>query len=375
MEINLLKILLFTSAYLPPEEGIGNYVSNLSKIYIQKGADVTIVTRNKTTQYEVKYEDEHTIHYLPFYPLYPFHIHLQKLFFNHRIDIKQYDVIHQHSPLTPVISTSVPILTTVHTPMVVDSRKTELINFNSYIRRAMGLTASYYHEQRLIQKAQILTVVSSSVKQEVEENFSFEAPLYVLGNAVDHEEYVPCNDTRENTILFVGRFDLRKGIMDLLECIKMFKESNRTEQFILIGKGPLYNNVLKFKEKHNLSNITLPGFVSKDDLIRYYQTAKVYIMPSHYEGLPTVLLEAMSCGLPPVATSVSGNLDVIDHGHNGLLIPVKSPSIMRDSLIQILEDKDLHLKISRYARLTIENKYNWVKVGSQYYSLLNELVN
>jgi glycosyltransferase involved in cell wall biosynthesis len=275
--------------------------------------------------------------------------------------------------LTPVISTSIPILATVHTPMVVDSKKTELINFKSYIRRAMGLTASYYHERRLIKEAKIITVVSESVRQEVEDNFSFNAPLYVLGNAVDHQEYLPREGSKENIILFVGRFDLRKGIMDLMKCIRLFKEVGRTEQFILIGKGPLYNDVLKYKENHDLSNITLPGFVSKENLIRYYQTAKVYIMPSHYEGLPTVLLEAMSCGLPAVATNVSGNLDVIVHGNNGLMIPIESPSIMRDSLIQILDDKNLHLKLAKNARQTIENKYNWIKVGSQYYSLIKEL--
>jgi len=74
--------------------------------------------------------------------------------------------------------------------------------------------------------------------------------------------------------------------------------------------------------------IVFMGFTGRNELLETYQNATVHIAASHYEGMPTVLLEAMSCGLPVVATNVDGNNEVISSGVNGFLVPPKSPKVM-----------------------------------------------
>jgi glycosyltransferase involved in cell wall biosynthesis len=104
-----------------------------------------------------------------------------------------------------------------------------------------------------------------------------------------------------------------------------------------------------------------------------YQRAAVFVHPAHYEGLPTVLLEAMACGRPVVATAVSGALDVIQPGENGLLVPPRNPSEMAAAILRLLADPAMAERLGRAARHTVEERYSWEKVGSRYLQLYQQL--
>jgi glycosyltransferase involved in cell wall biosynthesis len=107
------------------------------------------------------------------------------------------------------------------------------------------------------------------------------------------------------------------------------------------------------------------GHVDKSKLIELYQNATIFVVPSHYEGLPTTLLEAMSCGLPVVSTAVSGALDVIEPENNGILVPIKSPDKMAEGISKILDDEMLMSNLGIAARKTIEEKFTWDAVSDR----------
>ncbi|MFC2058318.1 glycosyltransferase, partial [Chloroflexota bacterium] len=67
------------------------------------------------------------------------------------------------------------------------------------------------------------------------------------------------------------------------------------------------------------------GYIDREKLLKYYQNATILVQPSYYEALPTTILEAMSCELPVVATSVGGIPEVVIDGETGLLVPAKDP--------------------------------------------------
>ena len=116
------------------------------------------------------------------------------------------------------------------------------------------------------------------------------------------------------------------------------------------------------------------GNLPKEKLLRIYRSTYVSLIPSLSEGLPNVLLEAMSTGLPVVATNVGGNPDVISSGINGFLVSPQEPLEMAKIVLKLIEDFKLRNEIGRKARKTIEDYFSWDKVTNkiikQYYDII-----
>jgi glycosyltransferase involved in cell wall biosynthesis len=175
-------------------------------------------------------------------------------------------------------------------------------------------------------------------------------------------------------VMYAGRIDREKGLFDLLECGKSICSEKSDLSFIIAGDGRDFNKLKRKAKKEGLQDrFIFLGQVEKDQMIKLYQNATLFILPSYHEGLPTVLLEAMSCGLPIIATDVRGNNDLIINGENGIIIPSRSPKKMTEAIDMLLEDNNLRKKLGKNARKTIEEKYTWDEVSKRiigYYELL-----
>lgn len=363
-----MRICVITSAKFPPEEGIGNYIYNMSKEFIRKGHDVTVITRGgfKKTNYK-QFEGIH-LYELPFFPLYPFHVHIHGLFVRKLIKSKEsdFDIIHFHTPLPPFIKTNLPTITTVHTPMKADTSKVELVNLFSVAVKLQG-KVSCLIESKLFNVSNKITSVASSVSQELSEYGLNPNDVEVIGNGVDEKLFCPLqNKTNEKYILYTGRLSYRKGLFDFIECGINICSRYPGINFKLTGKGPLFEQLNKIVQESGYGNrFEFLGHVEKSKLIELYQNATIFVLPSHYEGLPTTLLEAMSCGLPVVATAVSGNLDVIESGNNGILVPIKSPDKMAEAVSMLLNNKQMRKDLGTAARKRIEEKFTWTTLADK----------
>mgnify|MGYP002154262241 CR=1 FL=1 len=140
----------------------------------------------------------------------------------------------------------------------------------------------------------MLTAVSGHVFHELRHIYGLARDGLVVGNGVDEKTFIPHQASQgQEYVLYVGRMDYRKGLFDLLRCIKYVCEKKRNVSFILVGNGPIAGEIAKEAIKMGIrSRITFTGYVDKNWLIRLYQNAKIFVMPSLYEGLPTVILEA-----------------------------------------------------------------------------------
>ena len=116
------------------------------------------------------------------------------------------------------------------------------------------------------------------------------------------------------------------------------------------------------------------GQVGRDQIIKWYHKADIFILPSYHEGLPTVLLEAMSCGLPVIATNVRGNRDLISHGENGILVPAYSPKKMAEAVSSLMDDDTMRHKIGQNARNLIEKEYTWDKISNKMLECYKSLI-
>jgi len=376
-----MRICVITSVKFPPEEGIGNYIYNMSKKFLQKGHEVTVVTRGGSEK--ANYENFEGIHLyrLPFYPFYPFHVNIHGMFVKKFIKSKEldFDVIHFHTPLPPVIKTRLPTITTVHTPMKIDTSMVELINPFSVAVKLQG-KVSCLIESKLFEISDKITSVASSVSQELGEYGLNPDDIEVIGNGVDENLFYPIqNKTNEKYILYTGRLSYRKGLVDFIECGISVCSRYPDVNFKLTGKGPLFDKLKGIIQESGFQDrFEFLGHVEKSKLIELYQNATIFVLPSHYEGLPTTLLEAMSCGLPVVATAVSGNLDVIESGKNGILVPIKSPDRMAEAVSFLLDNEKLRTEFGIAARKTIEQKFTWSAISDKilrcYYSICKEPV-
>lgn len=372
-----VNICILSSAPFPPREGIGNYIYNLSKKFVEKGENVTIITRgglNKTESYI--YEGIRIVK-PPFIPFYPFHVHIHGLFVNNIFKyITEPDIIHIHSPLSPLINTKLPIISTFHTPMKTDIANFESTGLFAYESKAQ-VKISCMLENQLLKRSGLITVVSRSVFKELEKEYNVDPErMRIVYNGVNEKIFYPAKNNLEKDkyILFVGRLTYRKGLFDLIYSIKYITKKYPNILFIIVGNGCLTNKInVTIKNLGLKDNVIIKGFVAKEELIKLYQNATICVVPSHYEGLPTVLLEAMSCGLSVIATAVSGNLDVINSGENGILVNPKSPKELAYAISMLMDNEDLRTKLGNNARKTIEEKYNWSIISNRilkYYSYL-----
>ena len=360
-------ICMITREFPPESGGIGYYVYNLSRKLLESGHRITILTRGreaKTIREMVAGIDVFKVSFFPFYPL---HMSIHGVFINmifKKLE-SEFDLVHFHSPIVPQIKTSLPILTTVHTSMKIDSKYHEVFDFQSFAERLQSRVIYPPLESNLFNISNSITAVSSSVVEELATYGIDPMKVTVVGNGVNENLFIPDNSDKiaEKYILYTGVLRARKGLFDLLDCAELVCKVCKDVKFIVCGAGPFFNKLReKVERKKMKKQFVLSGYVERDKLVQLYQKATVHVVPSHYEGMPTVLLEAMSCGLPVVATAVGGNSQAISNGINGFLIPPKSPKAMANVILKLLADDALRKRIGEAARRTIETRYTWDKI-------------
>jgi glycosyltransferase involved in cell wall biosynthesis len=309
------------------------------------------------------------VFYAPFFPLYPFHIWLHGLFVGRILKSLEpkLTLVHLHSPISPPIKTTLPVITTVHTPMKIDVRYHEINDVYSLAERAQSTVVYPPIESRLFQLSKLVTAVSLSVAKELAEYGLDPNKIPVLGNGVDEQLFTPSQrKARSRYVLYTGVLRARKGLFDFIECAKYVSSAYPDVKFVICGKGSFLDKLKEEARRLGVEKqMVFLGYVTRNKLVQTYQKATIHVVPSHYEGLPTVLLEAMSCGLPVVATDVGGNKEVISNGVNGFLVPPKSPKVIARTILRLLEDDDLRTRIGGEARETVERLFTWDKIAGK----------
>jgi glycosyltransferase involved in cell wall biosynthesis len=173
-----------------------------------------------------------------------------------------------------------------------------------------------------INKADVLVVLSNSW-QEFFKSVTDIKKIFVLNNIVekpDFERSYPHNYLSIK-FLFLGRIGDRKGIFDLLEIIKEYKEYLTGKFSLYIGGDGETDKLIEFIEKNDLHDfVEFEGWVSGEKKKELLAACDIYILPSYNEGLPISILEAMSYEMPVISTTVGGIPEVVSNNENGFLI-------------------------------------------------------
>lgn len=212
--------------------------------------------------------------------------------------------------------------------------------------------------------------------QATDEAYAYGIPhshIIEIPNGVDIEQFYPSPERRkDNVIAFVGRLDYMKGVHVLLKAVCMLKQKCSTFYLNIIGDGPEKETLQAMAVQLGISESVL--FLGETDTIAdELPQAAIFALPSLSEGLSNVILEAMACGLPVIATSVGGNPDIICDGVNGLLVEPERPEQLYNALWQLLSDRAFASSLGVQARSSVEQKFSLNMVVKRYLELYHVL--
>ena len=171
-------------------------------------------------------------------------------------------------------------------------------------------------------------------------------------------------DKKNVTVLFVGRFEERKGIDVLLNLIPKVLRKVPNTTFRLVGPDPNKIYQSKFKKEHLklLKNVVFLGEKRDLELVQEYKNCDVFIAPSRYESFGLIYAEAMSFAKPVIGTNIGGIPEVIDHGKNGFLCENENLQDFSSKLITLLENKDLRYRMGMLGRKKTKEYFDFQKL-------------
>ncbi len=290
------------------------------------------------------------------------------------LDEEKFDIIHLHEPLMPMLCTTVLRLShtaTIGTFHACHGRP----GYNSLALLGRLILKKWF------KKLDGKITVSKPATEFIGKYF----PGYynIIPNGVDLEHFSPdispidrfC-DGKLN-ILFVGRLETRKGLPHLLKAYKQVKQEIPNSRLIVVGPGTrLRHKYEKQIRRARLKDVVFTGYVSYDELPRYYKTADIFCAPATgRESFGIVLLEAMAVAKPIVASNIAGYASVITPGVDGLLVPPKDEDMLARTLISLMNDESLRQQMGIRGRLKAR-EYSWEniahKVLSYYVRVLSE---
>lgn len=197
------------------------------------------------------------------------------------------------------------------------------------------------------------------------------AVITVVPNPVNMPTGVP--GAKLNRCWFAGRLTAEKGVFDLVEAIDILQREAVVAEWVLAGEGDDGRLQAAVEALPQPDMVKLPGWLEKAEMDSLQRESRVFCLPSHVEGFPMALLQAMSHGAACVVTPVGGVPDVVNHGKNGLVVPVSNPRALADSLRRVLGDECLSAQLGERARRDAYERYSTHTVIRRVVDLYREL--
>jgi len=276
---------------------------------------------------------------------------------------ENFDIIHLHEPLQAMLCTTV--LRLSQTPNIGTFHASGGLPWYNLFTPLVKLFL-----KKWFRKLDGKIAVSKPAMDYVRKYFS--GYYNIIPNGIDLNHFSPnvspvdefC-DGKLN-ILFVGRLEKRKGLNYLLKAYPQVKREYPNSRLIIVGPGTrLRKKYEKQVLRGGLKDVVFVGYVSYNELPKYYRTADIFCSPATgQESFGIVLLEAMAIGKPIVASNIEGYASVVTHGVEGLLVPPKDDKALARSLISLMANESLRQQIGTRGRLKAM-EYSWEYVAQR----------
>lgn len=215
-----------------------------------------------------------------------------------------------------------------------------------------------------------LVVLTRRDRENYSRNIARCAPVHVIPNPARKHEF--CYDTASRTILSVGHLNENKGYHRVVEIARRVLPQRPEWHWVIYGEGPERERLEQEIRLAGLEGrVLLPGVSA--DMDGVYRQAACLVLTSDLEGLPMVLLEGKSWGLPLLAFDImTGPGDIIADGENGCLVPPHDIDRMSDRLAGLMDDEALRRRFSAHSQNGME-RFDWEKILGAWETLLKEV--
>ncbi len=268
---------------------------------------------------------------------------------------ERFDLLHFHEPFVPFLSLIV----------LRQSRSVNVATFHAYGgfspayefgSRVMGSYAARLHGR---------IAVSGAARHFIDRFFP--GDYRVIPNGVDVARFasaVPIARWQDGTknLLFVGRHEPRKGLLDLLKAYRILRKTGCRCRLLVVGSGPQEREARRYVMTRKLGGVEFLGRVSDDEKAQLFKTADIYVSPATGgESFGIVLLESMAAGTPIVCSDIHGYKGVVRRGREGILVPPRRPKALAAGIAKVLGDDDLRAEMAVNGEARAE-QFSWERV-------------
>ncbi len=372
-----MRIAIVTDYYYPQLGGITEHVHGQATHLTRRGHDVTVITGHLFRPPPVVDDDYRPEEHAPFEILrmghairlygnasqtlhtvgWRLYTNLKRLFRDRR-----FDVIHVHPPY----NAGLPMAALFAAP----SSSLTVGTFHSVFAPGLLPDAGARILRAAVSRCTGKIVVSEACIGSLLPYLPYE--YTVIPNGIDEEHFAPdappvpeLADGRHN-ILFLGRFDPRNGLGTMIDAfVRVRRERGPDVRLVIVGDGPLRAFYARRVPGDLAGDVVWAGRVNWHRP-NYYTSVDVHCTPCSRASFGMVLLEAMSCGRPVVASRISGFQLVMEHGRHGLMVsPADDDARFADALLRLLERPDERARMGAEGRRRAAERYAWRRVAGE----------
>jgi len=294
------------------------------------------------------------------------------------------DLVHVHSMygFGQALVGRTPLVATLHGTQVNELRAAAAAD-RLILNHLATDSISVVMEGYVARKADMIITVSEENRRDVIEHYDIPSgKVRVVPNGIWPSRY-EVSDMSRKEIVFLGRLHERKGVSDLISAMPAVLEEHPDHRLIIIGRGELEEDLARRIERMGLGeHVDLAGHLDDGQVRERLSHARLFVMPSLYEGFGMVMIEAMAAGLPVVATPAGAAPEIIRDGENGHLVDIDLATSdseerrgrLADAITGALSDVEALRRMGSAARELVVNRFSWDRVARMTVDIYDELL-
>jgi glycosyltransferase involved in cell wall biosynthesis len=216
-----------------------------------------------------------------------------------------------------------------------------------------------------------VVVLLAQAELEAYRDFVPKQRLVVVSNAIDAgaltAEPLAAKSRDALQLVYLGRLAEEKGVFEILEAFNILIGQGRDMKLIIGGGGPVEVRLRAQVESLELSErVIFTGPVFGDEKNRLWSSSHIFVFPTHREGLPYALLEAMAAGAVPITTRVGGIPDVMQDGTHGLFVEPRDPAELVHAIARLDDDRDLLARMAEAGRKRVLDQFTVSRLAAEF---------